>query len=118
ENSVAASEDAKRDGDPAALRHNLESAYGLYRGEFMEGSYEAWVDEPRTHYSDQFSRVLNALAKLSVTEKRWNDALKFGNEILKEAPYREALTRLIMKVLAAQSNPSAVKKHYETLETL
>ena len=117
-NFIAAAETAKRDDDTAMLRQNLESAYGLYRGEFMEGSYDDWAEEQRHFYSEQFSRVLNGLAKLSVAEKRWADALKYANEILAIDPYREDLHRLVLKVLAAQSKPAAVKKHYESMQQL
>ena len=117
-NFIANAEAAKRDDDPALLRTNLESAYALYRGEFMEGSYEDWAEEQRHFYSEQFSRVLNGLAKMSVAEKRWADALKYANEILLLDPYREDLHRLVMKVLAAQSKSTAVKKHYEDMQAL
>ncbi len=117
-NFIAAAETAKRDDDTAMLRQNLESAYGLYRGEFMDGSYDDWAEEQRHFYSEQFSRVLNGLAKLSVADKRWADALKYANEILAIDPYREDLHRLVLKVLAAQSKPAAVKKHYESMQQL
>ena len=117
-NFIAAAETAKKSDDSDALRKNLESAYQLYRGEFMDGLYEDWAEEQRPFYREQFSRVLNALAKLSVSDKRWTDALKFANEILAIDPYREDLHRLVMKVLAAQSKPAAVKKHYEDIQEL
>jgi|CXWL01.1.fsa_nt_gi ATP/maltotriose-dependent transcriptional regulator MalT/DNA-binding SARP family transcriptional activator len=115
---IAAAETAKRDKNNEELRKNLESAYDLYRGDFMEGLYEDWAEEQRPFYQDQFSRVLNALAKLSVSEKRWTDALKFAGQILTIDPYREDLHRLTMKVLAAQGKPAAVKKHYEDMKEL
>jgi ATP/maltotriose-dependent transcriptional regulator MalT/DNA-binding SARP family transcriptional activator len=115
---VSAAETAKRDKDDARLRDNLHAAYALYRGEFMEGFYEDWAEENRHFYREQFSRVLNALAKLSVADKRWTDALKYSGEILAIDPYREDLHRLVMKVLAAQSKPSAVKKHYDSMKAV
>ena len=39
-----------------------ESALALYRGEFMQGSYEPWVEEQRTYYREQYLRLLEALA--------------------------------------------------------
>jgi DNA-binding SARP family transcriptional activator len=116
--AIAAAETAKREKDDNALRENLERAYGLYRGEFLDGSYEDWAEEQRHFYREQFSRVLNGLAKMAVAEKQWTAALKFADEILAIDPYREDLHRLVMKVLAAQSKPAAVKKHYEDMEML
>lgn len=116
--AIVAAEAAKKEKDDQAVRENLERAYGLYRGEFLEGSYEDWAEEQRHFYRDQFSRVLNGLAKLSVAEKQWTSALKFAGEILAIDPYREDLHRLAMKVLSAQGKPAAVKKHYEDMQTL
>ena len=115
---IAAAETAKRENNDDELRKNLEAANEIFRGEFMEGLYEDWAEEQRPFYQEQFSRVLNALAKLSVSQKRWIDALKFAGQILTIDPYREDLHRLTMKVLAAQSKPAAVLKHYEDMKGL
>lgn len=116
--AIAAAEAAKKEKDDAAVRENLEIAYSLYRGDFLEGSYEDWVEEQRHFYREQFSRVLNGLAKLSVAEKQWGNALKFAEEILAIDPYREDLHRLIMKVLSAQGKPAAVKMHFEKMQVM
>jgi LuxR family transcriptional regulator, maltose regulon positive regulatory protein len=115
---IADAQAAKRAGDNGRLRESLATAYTLYRGEFMEGLYEDWAEEQRNVYREQFLRVLNALAKLSVSEKLWNDALRYAGEILAIDPYREDLHRLVMKVLAVQSKPAAVRKHYEDMQTV
>jgi LuxR family transcriptional regulator, maltose regulon positive regulatory protein len=116
--AITAAEHAKREQDAESLRKNLETALSLYRGDFMEGSYEDWAEKQRHFYREQLTRVLNGLAKLSVSEKRWNDALRYANETLSLDPYREDLHRLVMKVLAAQSKPSAVRKHYDSMRDL
>jgi ATP/maltotriose-dependent transcriptional regulator MalT/two-component SAPR family response regulator len=115
---IAAAEEAKREKDARAFRASLEAAHALYRGEFMAGAYEDWAEERRHYFSEQFSRVLSALAKLSFQEKSWSSALKFANEALKEDPYREDMHRLVMKVFAAQSKPAAVKEQYESLQAI
>ena len=118
EHFIAEAEKAKREKDAARFRANLEAAYALYRGEFMAGVYDNWTDERRQFYAEQAARVVSALAKLSFSEKRWADALKFSTEALRDDPYREDMHRLTMKVLAAQGKPAAVKKHFENLQTL
>ena len=40
----------------------FESALQLYRGEFMQGSYEPWVEEQRSYYREQYLHLLEALA--------------------------------------------------------
>ena len=67
---IAAAEEAKREKDAKLFRASLESAHALYRGEFMAGAYEDWAEERRHYFSEQFSRVLSALAKLSFPGKK------------------------------------------------
>lgn len=118
EAAIGAAENAKRDKDVKAFRTNLETAHALYRGEFMAGVYEDWAEDRRHYFKEQFSRVLSALAKLAFSEKSWSGTLKFANEALREDPYREDMHRLVMKALAAQSKPAAVKEQFESLKTL
>jgi LuxR family maltose regulon positive regulatory protein len=118
ERHIAAAEVAKREKVSQQFRKSLEAAYSLYRGEFMSGIYDQWAEERRAFYTEQFGRVVSALAKLSFAEKRWSGALKFANEVLKDDPFREDMHRLVMKALAAQSKPAAVKKHFQDLRSL
>lgn len=118
ERLIAEAEVAKREKDNERFRRSLESAYALYRGEFMSGIYDDWAETRRIFYTEQFGRVISALAKLSFAEKRWSGALKFAQEVLKDDPFREDMHRMIMKILSAQSKPAAVRKHFEELETL
>jgi DNA-binding SARP family transcriptional activator len=118
ERLIADAESAKREKDAVRFRERLESAYGLYRGEFMSGVYDEWAEERRSFYAEQFARVVTALAKQSFSEKRWSSALKFAAEVLKDDPFREDMHRLTMKTLAAQSKPASVKKHFEELTAL
>jgi DNA-binding SARP family transcriptional activator len=115
ERLIADAESAKREKDTQKFRESLEAAYELYRGEFMSGVYDEWAEERRGFYAEQFVRVLSALAKLAFSEKRWAGALKYAQEVLKVDPFREDIHRVIMKVLAAQSKPAAVKKQFEDL---
>ena len=79
--TIAAAESAKREKNTEAFRRSLESACELYRGEFMSGIYDDWADERRAFYTEQFSRVMTAIAKLAFNEKRWTDALKFAQQL-------------------------------------
>ncbi len=118
EHLIAEAEKAKREKDGARFRTNLEAAYSLVRGEFMAGIYDDWADERRQFYREQVARVVSALAKLSLAEKRWADALKFSAESLRDDPYREDMHRLTMKIFSAQGKPAAAKKHFENLKKL
>jgi LuxR family transcriptional regulator, maltose regulon positive regulatory protein len=116
EQLIVEAEKAKREQDAARQRAILESAHKIYRGEFMPGVYEDWAEERRQFYSEQSARVVAALAKLSLTEKHWADALKYAGEALASDPFREDMHRLTMKAFAAQGKPASVKKHFERMK--
>ena len=82
----------------------------------MSGVYEDWADERRQFYSEQSARVVAALAKLSLSEKHWADALRYADEALAGDPFREDMHRLTMKAFAAQGKPASVKKHFERMK--
>ena len=116
ERLIADAEAAKKRKDAETFRRSLESAFEIYRGEFMSGVYDDWAEDRRAYYAEQYDRVVSALAKLAFNEKRWSTALKFAQTIVKADPFREDMHRLIMKVLAAQSKPAAVRKQFEGLK--
>ena len=60
-------ETARRERDFDRCIDRYEQAITLYRGEFMQGSYEPWVDEQRTYYREQYLRMLEALASVAET---------------------------------------------------
>ena len=113
------------DGEKARRARNFEeclqcyeAAVALYRGEFMQGSYDPWVDEQRTYYREQYLRVLEALAAVAQKEEDWPKALQIGQRILHEDQFREDIHCLIMRGHAALGNRVAVKEHYELLKRL
>jgi LuxR family maltose regulon positive regulatory protein len=113
---IVEAEKAKRENDSARQRAILESAHKIYRGEFMPGVYEDWAEERRQFYAEQSARVVAALARLSLAEKQWVDALKYAGEALAGDPFREDMHRLTMKAFAAQGKPASVKKHFERMK--
>src|SRR5689334_6899744 len=115
ERCIVEADKAKREQDAARQRASLESAHKLYRGEFMCGLYEDWAEERRLFYSEQFARVVAALAKLCLSEKRWADALRYAGEALAGDPFREDMHRLTMRAFAAQGKPASLKKHFERM---
>ncbi len=118
ENYVTVAEKAKREKDAKGFRENLEAAHTLYRGEFMAGVYDDWAEERRIYYAKQNMRILSGLAKLAFSEKSWSSAMKFADEILQADPFREDVHRLVMKILAAQGKPAAVREQFKTLQEL
>jgi two-component SAPR family response regulator len=113
---IVEAEKAKREKDAARQRACLEAAHKIYRGDFMSGAYEDWAEERRQFYSEQAARVVASLAKLSLSEKQWADALRYAGEALTADPFREDMHRLTMKAFASQGKPASVKKHFDKMK--
>jgi LuxR family transcriptional regulator, maltose regulon positive regulatory protein len=113
------------DGETARRERNFdrcidcyERAIALYRGEFMQGSYEPWVEEQRTYYREQYLRMLESLAAVAEKKQEWTRSMDLAQRILREDPFREDIHCLVMRAQAALGNRVAVKEQYETLRKL
>jgi DNA-binding SARP family transcriptional activator len=95
-----------------------EAAIKLYRGEFMRGCYDEWVEEQRSYYNEQYLHMLETLAMAAFGQKELPRALQLASQILRDDPYREDIHCLVMRIHAAQGNRAAVKEQYETLRAL
>ena len=95
-----------------------ESALQLYRGEFMQGSYDPWVEEQRSYYREQYLRLLESLAGVAQTAADWPRVMQLAQQIIHEDQFREDIHCLLLRAHAAVGNRGAVKDHYETLKRL
>jgi ATP/maltotriose-dependent transcriptional regulator MalT/DNA-binding SARP family transcriptional activator len=98
--------------------HAYEQALALYRGEFMQGSYEPWVEEQRTYYREQYLRLLETLASAAETATDWQRAMQLAQLIVREDQFREDIHCLILRAHAAMGNRGAIKEHYEGLKRI
>jgi LuxR family transcriptional regulator, maltose regulon positive regulatory protein len=115
-NLIAEAEKAHRAGDTNLLKEKSEAARRLYRGEFMAGVTDDWVEEPRRFYREQRGRILKMLARLSFKEKKYEQTIKYAHELLESDPYREDVHVLLMRVYSAQGKRGAVRDQFEVLE--
>ena len=111
-------ETARRERDFDRCIGCYERAVAVYRGEFMQGSYEDWVDEQRSYYREQYLRMLEALAGVAEKKSDWARAMDLAQRILHEDPFREDIHCMVMRSQAALGNRVAVKEQYETLRGL
>src|SRR4030095_9089495 len=95
-----------------------ERALKLYRGDFMQASYEPWVEEQRTYYREQYLRLLEALAGVAETGADWTRVMQLAQQIIHEDPFREDIHCLLMRAHAAVGNRGAVKDQFESLKKL
>jgi LuxR family transcriptional regulator, maltose regulon positive regulatory protein len=109
---------ARRARDAEGFVKAYEEAAALYRGEFMQGSYDEWAEEQRAYYREQYLRILEILAQTAQKAEDWARALGLAQKILREDPFREDVHCHLMRAHAAQGNRVAVREQYETLKRL
>jgi DNA-binding SARP family transcriptional activator len=95
-----------------------ESALKLYRGEFMQGSYEPWVEEQRAYYREQYLRLLESLAGVAQAAKDWPRVMQLAQLIIHDDQFREDIHCLLMRAQAALGNRGAVKDQFEALKRI
>lgn len=115
---VSESEAAHRSGDHDRVLRSFEEAIKLYRGEFMQGCYDSWVEEQRLYYREHYLRMLESLASAAMKSEEWPRTLQLAREILQHDPYREDIHCLVMRAHAALGNRVAVKEQFELLRGL
>jgi DNA-binding SARP family transcriptional activator len=112
---IAEAEAARRARQPELCVERYEAAVALYRGEFMQGCYDDWVEEQRAYYREQYLRALEALADAARRDGEWARALDLAQRILREDSFREDMHCVAMRAHAALGNRGAVKEHYDGL---
>lgn len=115
---IAEAEAARREREFDHCIDAYEKAVTLYRGEFMQGSYEDWVEEQRSYYREQYLRMLESLAAVAEKKQEFVRAMDLAQRILRDDPFREDIHCLVMRAQAALGNRVAVKEQYETLRGL
>ncbi|HYW74929.1 MAG TPA: BTAD domain-containing putative transcriptional regulator [Pyrinomonadaceae bacterium] len=115
---IADGEIARRERDFDRCVALYEQAVALYRGEFMQGSYDDWVEAQRSYYREQYLRILESLAAVAENRRDFARALDLGQRILRDDPFREDIHCLVMRAQAAAGNRVAVKEQYEALRAL
>jgi LuxR family maltose regulon positive regulatory protein len=115
---VAEGDAARRSRDAEGFVKAYEEAAALYRGEFMQGSYDEWVEEQRSYCREQYLRILEILAQTAQKSEDWARSLTLAQRILREDPFREDVHCHLMRAHAAQGNRVAVREQYETLRRL
>ena len=115
---VSEGETARRTREFDRCINFYEAAIALYRGDFMQGTYDDWVEEQRSYYREQYLRLLESLAAVAQKTEDWTRSLHLAQQILRDDPYREDVHCMIMRAHAGQGNRHAVKEQYETLRKL
>lgn len=115
---VAEGEGHRRKRQFEQCRQCYQSAVELYRGEFMQGSYDDWVAEQRSYYRKQYLQLIESLARVAQNVGDWFKSIQLAHQILRDDPFREDIHCLLMRAHAALGNKSAVREQFENLKLL
>jgi DNA-binding SARP family transcriptional activator len=105
-------------GDLPAAGEAWRRAWGLYRGPFLPGHYEAWVVARRETYQRLHLEMLRELGDLYLRLQRAEEAMDAYRSILVEDPLQERIHVALMQVYADQGRRDMVRRQYDRLCTL
>lgn len=94
------------------------AAWKLYRGHFLEGSYEPWVLHRREEHQRRHLRLLQGLSAALVRRGRHAEAIDAYRAVLVEDPLQEAAHAALMRLYARRGRRDLVRRQYERLTVL
>jgi DNA-binding SARP family transcriptional activator len=93
-----------------------QHAAKLYRGPFLQGHNDGWIDERRTAFRTGYLEALTAMADSWIAKERKELALKLYRQALDEDYKREELHRNLMVLYTELGRRSEAVAHYQELE--
>jgi predicted ATPase/DNA-binding SARP family transcriptional activator len=89
------------------------AAAGLYRGELLPGFYDEWVLLERDRLEAAYQQKMNLLLEGLIEARRWNEALKWGEEWIRLGYGPEAAYRGLMRAHAGLGDQGMVEAAYQ-----
>jgi DNA-binding SARP family transcriptional activator len=105
-------------GDAAATAEIWEGAWRLYRGQFLQGHYEAWATERRERFQRLYLELLRDLGDLYVRMERTEQAMDAYRSVLLEDPLQERVHLAVMRLYSSQGRRDLVRRQYDRLCSL
>jgi DNA-binding SARP family transcriptional activator len=105
-------------GELAAAADAWRRAWKLYRGPFLQGHYESWVESRREGYQRLYQELLRDLGDLSVRLGRTEEAIDAYRTLLIEDPPQERIHLAVMRLYAQQGRRDLVRRQYDHLRRI
>jgi DNA-binding SARP family transcriptional activator len=93
-----------------------QHAAKLYRGPFLQGHNDSWIEERRAAFRTGYLEALTAMASSWVEKDRKELALKLYRQALDEDFKREEIHREMMQLYSELGRRSEAVAHYQDLE--
>lgn len=95
----------------------LDRAASLHKAPFLEEYDEDWVLELRERLQSLYLRSLTHLMRWHAQEKRYEDALAYGQKILSSDPMRETVQRSVMLLYVLNGQRAEAIRQFRRCET-
>ena len=122
---VAVAAEAAREAEAALAADDLEKAKdagalaaSLLRQPFLPGEEGAWVEEKRRELEGVRERALDVLADASLRSGDASDAVRWAEQVVALAPFRESGYRRLMTAHVAAGNRAEALRVYERCRRL
>lgn len=93
-----------------------QRAAELYRGPFLQGHSDTWIDERREHFRAGYLEALTEMANVWVVRDRHEQALTLLQRALQEDNHREDLHQEVMRLFAHLGRRSEAAGHFQKLK--
>ncbi len=94
----------------------LERAVELYRGDLLPQCYADWILPLRERLRQKFLNALAQLIQLLQAQEKYSAALVYAQQLLHLEPLQETTYQLLMRLYAAQGDPSSVLRIFRQCE--
>ena len=111
-------DEAAATGDFGKAKAAAALAASLVRQPFLPGEDGAWVEEKRREFADIRSRALTTLTEACLRLGEPQEAVKWAEQTIALAPFREAGYRLLMEAHVSAGNRAEALQVYERCRRL
>ncbi|AIE85562.1 transcriptional activator [Fimbriimonas ginsengisoli Gsoil 348] len=91
----------------------LKQAVALYRGDFLPGYYEEWVQGERLHLEDLLVSALQNLIRACEAEGEIDEAIRYVRIALAKDHLKEDLHATLMRLYLASERPASALQHFQ-----
>lgn len=112
---VTALMDGRTAEDPKKRQAAWQRAIDIYRGPFLQGHTDQWIQDRRADFRAGHLEALSEMAYIRLNEDRPEHALALFQRALAEDNSREAIHREVMQLYARLGRRSEAAAHYQRL---
>ncbi|HEY3249635.1 MAG TPA: bacterial transcriptional activator domain-containing protein, partial [Ignavibacteria bacterium] len=90
-------------------------AIDLYKGEFLPGYYEDWIEELRTNLQNKLIEICEELIAILTKEKKYDEVIVYAERLVSADKLHEKAFISLVKAYAQLGNQNMAKKKFSQL---